>query len=64
MKAREEKNKMKDSLKQNEPVVKRHLLNPLLWHGNNICTLSVYVFVESFESLRSYVFNNVKVRFR
>ena len=47
-----------------EPVVVRQLLNPLLWHGNNICTLSVYVFVESFETLRSYIFNNVKVRFR
>ena len=26
--------------------------------------MSVYVFVESFESLRSYIFNNVKARFR
>ena len=40
------------------------MLNPLLYHGNNICTISVYVFVESFETLRSYIFNNVKVRFR
>ena len=47
-----------------EPIIVRQLLNPLLYHGNNICTISVYVFVESFETLRSYIFNNVKARFR
>lgn len=49
---------------ENEPVVVRHLLEPLYFRGTNICTISVYVFVESFETLRSYIFNNVKARFR
>ena len=39
-------------------------MNPLLYHGNNICTVSVYVFIESFETLKSHIFNNVKARFR
>ena len=29
-----------------------------------MCTVSVYVFVESFETLKSHIFNNVKARFR
>lgn len=29
-----------------------------------MCTVSVYVFVESFETLRTYIFNNMKVRVR
>jgi len=60
----QKKKPLEDKTASEEPIVVRHLLNPLLWHGNNICTISVFVFVESFESLRSYIFNNVKVRFR
>lgn len=59
---------MKQLFKQDnekkEPIIVRHLLKPLLYRGNNICTVSVYVFIESFESLKCHIFNNVKARFR
>ena len=39
-------------------------MNPLLNYGHCVATISVYVFVENFETLRSHIFNNVKLRFR
>ena len=40
------------------------MTNPLLFKTNNIATISVYVLIEDFETLRCHIFNNVKLRFR
>ena len=45
-------------------VIFKKLTNPLLFKTNNIATISVYVIVEDFETLRCHIFNNVKLRFR
>ena len=39
-------------------------MNPLVNYTHCIASISVYVFVENFETLRSHIFNNIKLRFR
>ena len=53
-------NNNKDAAK----VIFKQLTNPLLFKSSLIATISVYVLIEDFETLRSHIFNNVKLRFR
>ena len=47
-----------------QKVIFKKLMNPLINFTHCIATISVYVFVESFETLKSHIFNNIKLRFR